>query len=196
MKAVTRWLGLAVSLVLTAVVAVSWAPAASSKTMLENEFGALKVRKVTGESVNGAQFEGFYDVRRFKATKNSVKAVGVLTGTLTRPNGKTKAVSERVKMPVDLAASASRNQGSSDGVSTMAVCDVLRLVLGPLSIDLLGLQIDLNRVVLTIDAVTGAGNLLGNLLCAVAGLLDGVGLGGLTDILEDLLNAVIGILRS
>ena len=33
----------------------------------------------------------------------------------------------------------------------------------------------LDPVVLTIDAQPGAGNLLGNLLCAVAGLLDGGG---------------------
>ena len=57
-------------------------------------------------------------------------------------------------------------------------CDVLNLVLGPLHLDLLGLVVDLNRVVLNIVAQSGAGNLLGNLLCAVAGLLDG-GLGGL-----------------
>jgi hypothetical protein len=33
--------------------------------------------------------------------------------------------------------------------------------------------VNLNRVHLTITAVPGAGNLLGNLLCAVAHLLDG-----------------------
>ena len=54
-------------------------------------------------------------------------------------------------------------------------CDllVLNLVLGPLDLNLLGLVVHLNQVVLDIIAVTGAGNLLGNLLCAVAGLLDG-----------------------
>ena len=38
---------------------------------------------------------------------------------------------------------------------------------------MLGLVIDLNEVNLDITAVPGAGNLLGNLLCAVAGLFDG-----------------------
>ena len=46
-------------------------------------------------------------------------------------------------------------------------------MLGPLDLNLLGLEIHLQRVVLDIVAVAGAGNLLGNLLCAVAGLLDG-----------------------
>jgi hypothetical protein len=52
-------------------------------------------------------------------------------------------------------------------------CAILSLVLGPLHLDLLGLVIDLNRVVLNIVGQTGAGNLLGNLLCALTGILDG-----------------------
>jgi hypothetical protein len=42
----------------------------------------------------------------------------------------------------------------------------------PLDLDVLGLQIDLSQIVLDITAEAGAGNLLGNLLCNVAGLLD------------------------
>jgi hypothetical protein len=52
-------------------------------------------------------------------------------------------------------------------------CAILGLVLGPLHLDILGLVIDLNRVVLNIVGQTGAGNLLGNLLCALTGILDG-----------------------
>jgi hypothetical protein len=51
-------------------------------------------------------------------------------------------------------------------------CQILDLVLGPLHLDLLGLVVDLNQVHLTITAQQGPGNLLGNLLCAVAHLLD------------------------
>jgi hypothetical protein len=50
-------------------------------------------------------------------------------------------------------------------------CQVLDLTLGPLHLDLLGLVVDLKQVHLTITAQQGAGNLLGNLLCAVANLL-------------------------
>ena len=71
-------------------------------------------------------------------------------------------------------------------------CEILNLVLGPLHLDLLGLVIDLNQVVLNITAVPGAGNLLGNLLCAVAGLLDGPGpLGALAGLLDRIL-AILG----
>ncbi len=54
-------------------------------------------------------------------------------------------------------------------------CQVLDLVLAPLDLNLLGLVVHLDRVHLNITAVPGAGNLLGNLLCAIVGLLDGAG---------------------
>jgi hypothetical protein len=72
-------------------------------------------------------------------------------------------------------------------------CPVLNLVLGPLNLNLLGLAVNLNQVVLDIVAVPGA--LLGNLLCAVAGLLNGLNLGGLlAGVLANLLNAVVAAL--
>jgi hypothetical protein len=55
--------------------------------------------------------------------------------------------------------------------------------------------VDLNEVHLDITAQPGPGNLLGNLLCSITGILDP---GGLTGALEDLataLNAVLAILR-
>ena len=51
-------------------------------------------------------------------------------------------------------------------------CQILDLVLGPLNLDILGLVVFLDTVHLNITAVQGPGNLLGNLLCALAGLLD------------------------
>jgi hypothetical protein len=46
---------------------------------------------------------------------------------------------------------------------------------------------------LDVVAVSGAGNLLGNLLCAVAGLLDGVGVLGQV---SDLLNQILAVLKA
>lgn len=77
-----------------------------------------------------------------------------------------------------------------------AACPILRLELGPLDLNLLGLRVQLNQVILDITAVPGAGNLLGNLLCAIAGLLNGVNLSGvLGDLLQRLLAALIRILE-
>jgi hypothetical protein len=84
-------------------------------------------------------------------------------------------------------------QSLTDGrmASSAAACDILNLVLGPLDLNLLGLEINLQRVVLDIVAVPGAGNLLGNLLCAVAGLLDRDGpLTGISALLNRLLTGL------
>jgi hypothetical protein len=78
-----------------------------------------------------------------------------------------------------------------DEASAVQQCDVLNLVLGPLNLDLLGLVIQLDTVVLDIFAVPGAGNLLGNLLCAITGLLDAPTIG---QQLVNLLNQVLAIL--
>ena len=74
-------------------------------------------------------------------------------------------------------------------------CQILHLDLGPLDLNLLGLQVQVNEVVLDITAQQGSGNLLGNLLCAVAHLLDNTGgasnpLGGITALLNRILAAL------
>ena len=57
-------------------------------------------------------------------------------------------------------------------ISTPQVCDILFLDIGPIFLEVLGLEVDLSEIVLDINAVAGPGNLLGNLLCALVGLLD------------------------
>jgi len=177
------------------------AQAASAQT-ITNEFGTLKTSKVTGHTSKGATFAGKYRVTKFVTRNGHLKAVGHLSGTLTKKSGATRAVSERVRMPVNMSATRAANTTSalpttSSTASTSAVsCDVLHLVLGPLDLDLLGLVVHLDKVVLDITAVPGAGALLGNLLCAVVGLLDGTGIGGLSGILTNLLNAILGILQA
>ncbi len=70
------------------------------------------------------------------------------------------------------------------------------MVLGPLHLDVLGLQIDLNRVVLNIVGQTGPGNLLGNLLCGLVGLLDGgIVISRFLDVLTNLLAAITALVR-
>jgi hypothetical protein len=58
-------------------------------------------------------------------------------------------------------------------------CEVLTLTLGPIDLNLLGLRIQLygetpeDPITILIYAVPGEGNLLGNLICGLTGLLDG-----------------------
>ena len=122
-------------------------------------------------SGGGLAFTGVFTLQRFVERGGFVAAVGTLTGTVTNAAGGVTSIVRNVTVPVSV---------------TQATCDILHLDLGPLSLDLLGLQIDLSRVVLDIVAESGAGNLLGNLLCAVAGLLDQPG--GLARLLNQILD--------
>ena len=110
-------------------------------------------------SGSGGSFTGTFTLQRFVPTADGVAAVGRLTGTLTNAAGQIVSIVRGVTLPVAIDPAA-------------ATCDILHLDLGPLDLNLLGLQIDLSRIVLDITAQPGPGNLLGNLLCAVAGLLD------------------------
>lgn len=58
-------------------------------------------------------------------------------------------------------------------ITVPTACPILNLTLGPLHLNLLGLVVNLNRVHLTLTALPGPGALLGNLLCAIANLLNG-----------------------
>jgi len=82
-------------------------------------------------------------------------------------------------------------QAQELGLLAPAECDILNLDLGPLDLDLLGLVVDLSPVDLDITGLTGEGKLLGNLLCAITGLLD-PGDGGLLASLLAQLNELLG----
>src|SRR5688572_13302126 len=56
-----------------------------------------------------------------------------------------------------------------------AACPILNLALGPINLDLLGLNVDTSPICLDITAVPGSGALLGNLLCNIASLLQAPG---------------------
>jgi hypothetical protein len=66
-------------------------------------------------------------------------------------------------------------------MAAAATCPILNLELGPIHLNLLGLNVDTSKVCLDITAIEGGG-LLGDLLCAIANLL-GSGDGDLAAIL-------------
>jgi hypothetical protein len=70
-------------------------------------------------------------------------------------------------------------------------CTILTLDIGAINLNALGLVVHLAPVSLDVTAVPGAGNLLGNLLCAVAHLLDNGGpLQGIAALLNRLLTGL------
>jgi hypothetical protein len=58
---------------------------------------------------------------------------------------------------------ATARASSPQGVQQEAECEVLHLVLGPVHLDLLGLVVDLNKIILDLKAIPGT--LLGNIFC-------------------------------
>lgn len=129
-------------------------------------------------SAGTGNFAGTFNIQQFANQNGNLVAIGTLVGTLTNAAGQvTSVVLNNVTAPVTAATGS---------------CSILSLTLGPLHLDLLGLVIDLNQVNLNITAVPGAGNLLGNLLCDVANLLNG---GGVLGNLSTLLNQILGSLR-
>jgi hypothetical protein len=131
---------------------------------------------VTGTTSKGGKFTGNFAISQFKVVNNQIVAVGTLTGTVQNGVGSVVGtVLKTIQMIVSIKA---------------ASCDILHLELGPLDLDLLGLEVHFNKVVLDIDA-DPTGGLLGSLLCAVANLLDAGG--PLADIVG-LLNQILALL--
>jgi len=150
---------------------------------------ATFVLPVAGTDATGlVSAVGTLAIREFVNQNGNLAASGTVTANLYDAVGNLIGkASQKVTVPVAVPGPA-----AAIGPAALVSCDVLSLVLGPLHLDLLGLVIDLNQVVLNITAVPGAGNLLGNLLCAIAGILDG-GIGDLLDQLVGLLNQLLGL---
>jgi hypothetical protein len=128
---------------------------------------------------------GTFSPSRFVAQGDQVLAQGVLNLTLVDSTGQqVGTAAPTVRLPLV------PQQGG--GVSVAATCQILDLVLGPLDLDLLGLRVHLDTVHLNITAESGPGNLVGNLLCAIAGLLDGTPPN--LQALVILLNAILALL--
>ena len=145
--------------------------------------------KLVGETSTGRKVTGSFTPKRFVEKDGKVFAKGVIRGAYETKSGATKKFKVKRLVPVKKANGTLLTARAAN----RADCDVLNLVLGPLDLNVLGLTVSLNRVLLDIVAVSGAGNLLGNLLCAVAGLLDGGGLlGNLLGQITDLLNQILG----
>lgn len=125
----------------------------------------------------GSFVGSFVPDRATSPTPTTTAITGTLTGTLTDSLG-------NVLGTVTTTVTFLVTGGSGS-------CQILDLHLGPLNLDLLGLEVFLDTVHLNITAQPGQGNLLGNLLCAVAGLLDQNTLG---TALTRLLNSIFGLL--
>jgi hypothetical protein len=149
--------------------------------------------QVRGVGPNGQQFNGKFTMTSAQAgaadsttvangnpLSPGLAAVGQLTGTITgggqgqpTPGAAGQQVDQQVTLPIS---------------ALQATCNVLDLTLGPLDLNLLGLEVHLDQVHLVINA-NPTGGLLGQLLCSLAG-----GLNGPLDTIIGLLNQILAAL--
>jgi hypothetical protein len=167
------------TMALTGMFALFTGPASAATPVAASDLGTM-TSVVSGTFTDAAgtgTFTGTFVPSQFSTDETFTFATGVLSGDMVSADGTTRQVSQPETMQV--------NQITAIG------CEVLDLVLGPLDLNLLGLVVHLDQVHLNITAVPGAGNLLGNLICAIAGLLNPGG--PLTQIVA-LLNQILALL--
>lgn len=125
---------------------------------------------------------GTFNIQRFAAINDQLHAIGVVTAT----DGVKTAVSALAVPVTPTVATLAAQQAS---------CPILHLAIGPINLNLLGLIVTTQPIVVDIVAQPGPGNLLGNLLCAIAGLLNPGGtVAGLLQQLVGLLNQLLASL--
>ena len=95
-------------------------------------------------------------------TINSVTITGVTDRTLNLVANATTATGQAIQIPFTLTNTA-----------PAGATPILDLRVGAIHLDVLGLKVDTSDICLEIAAQPGSGNLLGNLLANIAGLLDG-----------------------
>ncbi len=172
----TKLIGTSTALVVGATLGLMPATAASAAPRAAAPraaaIPAATTLPVTGTLANGTAFTGALSNLSTSVVNGVLQLSGTITGTGLPVGGTTFTTPLTNLVP-------------------NAACTILTLNLGRLNLNLLGLVVDLAPVNLVVSAVPGAGNLLGNLLCAVAGLLDRNGpLTGISALLNRLLTGL------
>jgi hypothetical protein len=179
-----------VGLVIAAVTAFTIAPAAPAAPPAT---GGLTVPiNVTGTCTGAGapsslctaagqtlSFAGTGTITNFSVVNGALTAAGTYAGTLTN-------LATNATAPVSGTFSGAPVTGGGGS------CQILDLTIGPIHLDLLGLVVDTNAIHLNITAQQGPGNLLGNLLCSVAHLLDNNSSPNALQQIANLLNQILG----
>jgi hypothetical protein len=165
-----------------------------------------------GAFTNNGSFAGTLTINRFEQRGDHIVAIGVVQGTLSRANrvlgtalatevvwpvklhavGDQLATNSFIARPRIMPAGWSAMSRSDPGLTAVQAqgCTPLQVTLGANNVDLLGVQVALDPVGLT---VTGAaGTPLGDLVCAASDLLGNVA--ALVEVLNNLLGLVTGLL--
>jgi hypothetical protein len=140
----------------------------AAATVVASVFAATaSTAAAAGAAPSAAQSTGVlhvgFAVQKFTKQGKTLVASGRTIATITTSQGTYTST-----QPFTATVSRLAAHGARTTQSATATCNVLNLTLGPLHLALLGLIIDLNKVVLNITADSNGG-LLGSLLCGLAG---------------------------
>jgi hypothetical protein len=176
----------------TAAVKSQAAAASPLQTVAKNPLGAAR-SSFEGTTAAGNQVTGKFTPLKFTRKNGNLRVRGLVQGVVHQagPNS-TFAVMRTLQVQRINGTSVGNARQAAEAA---AVCRILRLRLGPINLNLLGLRITTNRIRLNIVAVPGPGNLLGNLLCAIAGLLDGPPTPAQLILARRQLNRLLGLLN-
>jgi hypothetical protein len=168
--------------------------------------------RATGAFQNNGSFAGTLTINRFEQRGGQIVAVGVVQGTLSRANRVIgTALAAEVSWPVKVTAGGGLVAGHTSAETPQTIhagwrtgapslfrltrvqaqgCTPLQVTLSATNVDLLGVQVALDPIGVTLNGA--AGTPLGDLVCAASDLLGNVA--GLVTLLNNLLGVVTGLL--
>ena len=163
---------------MTAPVPASAAPAAPAPPPASGGLTTAIMQTIAGVGT----FTGTLTVTSVSLINGVLNAVGTISGTLTDTAGNVVGTITNAAIMIPLT-------------SFTGTCTILTLHTGMINLSLLGLNVTLSPIDLVITATAAPGNLLGNLLCDVANLLNNGGplstlLSGLQTLLSQILSAI------
>ena len=139
---------------LALLTALAFAPlstaAAQGRGASASQTSSLEI-PVVGQVSGGGSFAGTLQLNNFVSQNGTLAVAGTLTGLLTDATGTVTSIVANVTGEADVQ---------------QATCEILFVHIGPITVRLLGLEIELNQTILNVTAQRDG--LLGNLLCPIA----------------------------
>jgi hypothetical protein len=184
--------------------------AAVNSSTAQSQTAATALRlPVAGTFEKGGEFTGTISINRFEQRDDRVVAVGFVSGVLSKGgHALGTAVAGEVTWPVAIksggqvlaiwhGANGPRqtqvawSPGVGPSVRVLPAqtsCQVLDLALGPVNVNVLGVQVALSAVTFSLTGGTGP---LGDLVCAASNLLGNVA--GIVNLLNSILGLLTGL---
>jgi hypothetical protein len=164
---------------------------AGSFTRIAHDPQGFAKSAISGQTKSGNRVTGYFTPTSISKHNGHLRMRGLVSGVVHKGSGNNRTFSAMRTFRVK-SMNGTKPGAAAPAAAAAASCRILHLKLAPLHLNLLGLKVHLAQVLLNIVAQSGAGQLLGNLLCAVAHLLDNGGtLSQLLHKLQQILNQLL-----